>query len=56
MDVLDLWLLEVALELPTRLHLLAASASAAALNMRDAPRFSHEELCERLAALAGRLL
>ncbi len=53
-DVLDLWLLEAALELPTPLHLLVASDPAAALNMRDDPRFSHEELCERLAALAER--
>ncbi|WP_254614892.1 MULTISPECIES: hypothetical protein [unclassified Myxococcus] len=53
-DLLDLWLLEAALELPTPLQLLVSPDPAGSLNMRDDPRFSHEELCERLAGLAER--
>lgn len=53
-DALDLWLLEVVLELPTPLHMLAGSEPHVALNMPDDPRFSREELCERLSSLAER--
>ncbi|MFP2929151.1 hypothetical protein ACLESO_28905 [Pyxidicoccus sp. 3LG] len=52
MDALYLWLLEVAMELPTPLHMLAEPNPHVALNMPDDPRFSREELCERLSALA----
>ncbi|NMO20469.1 hypothetical protein HPC49_24460 [Pyxidicoccus fallax] len=54
MDVLDLWLLEVAMELPTPLHMLVEPNPHVALNMPDDPRFSREELCERLSLLAER--
>lgn len=54
MDVLDLWLLEVAMELPTPLHMLAEPNPHIALHMPDDPRFSREELCERLSFLADR--
>ncbi|MFP2908521.1 hypothetical protein ACLESD_26395 [Pyxidicoccus sp. 3LFB2] len=53
-DLLDLWLLEVAMELPTPLHMLVAPNPHVALNMPDDPRFSREELCERLSGLAER--
>jgi hypothetical protein len=53
-DALDLWLLEVVLELPTPLHMLVEPHPYVALNMADDPRFSREELCERLSLLAER--
>ncbi|WP_240360679.1 hypothetical protein [Pyxidicoccus caerfyrddinensis] len=53
-DVLDLWLLEVAMELPTPLHMLAEPNPHVALHMPDDPRFSREELCERLSFLSER--
>jgi hypothetical protein len=53
-DALDLWLLEVVMELPTPLHLLVEPNPHIALNMQDDPRFSREELCERLSLLAER--
>lgn len=53
-DVLYLWLLEVAMELPTPLHMLVEPHPHVALNMPDDPRFSREELCERLSVLAER--
>lgn len=53
-DVLDLWLLEVVMELPTPLHMLVAPSPHVALNMADDPRMSRHELCERLSLLAER--
>ncbi|WP_426755958.1 hypothetical protein [Myxococcus sp. Y35] len=53
-DALDRWLLEVAMELPTPLHMLVAPNPHVALNMPDDPRLSRQELCERLSGLAER--
>jgi hypothetical protein len=54
LELLDLWLLEVVMELPTPLHMLAEPNPHVGLNMPDDPRLSREELCERLSFLADR--